>query len=83
MSAYGEAIRDAAARLQTAGAPDPLRDAEILMRWAAGLTPEQLSVSRGDAAPAEALAVAPVVARAAPQARAACGPSSTAAARGT
>lgn len=56
MSAYGEAIRDAAARLQTAGAPDPLRDAEILMRWAAGLTPEQLSVSRGDAAPAEALA---------------------------
>lgn len=52
---FGEAIRAGAARLAEAGAPDPQRDAEILMRWAADAAPERLSVMRSDPVGADAL----------------------------
>lgn len=52
---FDGAIRRAAGRLGEAGVPDALRDAEILMRWAAAESAESLSVKRAEAAPDGAL----------------------------
>ena len=54
-ASFDAAIRAAAARLAAAGAPDPARDAEIIMRWASGESAETLSARRADPAPADAL----------------------------
>ena len=53
---HDAALRAAAARLGEAGVPDPLRDAELLLRWAAGESAESLSVKRADPLPEPARA---------------------------
>ncbi|MCI4666140.1 MAG: peptide chain release factor N(5)-glutamine methyltransferase [Neomegalonema sp.] len=42
------AVRDMAARLRQAGAPDPLRDATVLARWAVGMDGAAFAAARND-----------------------------------
>jgi release factor glutamine methyltransferase len=44
-----EALRAAAARLAAAGVADPVRDARVLLRWAAGLDAAAFSAALGEA----------------------------------
>jgi release factor glutamine methyltransferase len=44
-----EALRAAAARLAAAGVADPVRDARVLLRWAAGLDAATFSAALGEA----------------------------------